>query len=230
LKKFGLAEIKMEETLIKLQGISKTYEGWKTALRNVDLEIKKGEFVFLVGPSGAGKTTLLKLLWREEEPSSGLVFVDGYSNTDKDRKRIAELRRKLGIVFEDLKLLGKRSLEENLSLPLRIMGKNERHIRSKVSELLGAFNLYSKRRSLPEQLSAGEKKKLAIARAVINEPLILLGDEPFGGLDEKFSSEIIGFLKDINLRGTTVFLATHRADLLKSFKGRVVKLENGEIK
>lgn len=220
----------MEEILIKLQGISKTYQGWKTAIKNIDLEIKKGEFVFLVGPSGAGKTTLLKLLWREEEPSSGLVLVDGYSNTDKDEKRIAELRRKLGIVFEDLKLLQKRSLEENLSLPLRITGRNERYIRSKVSELLGAFNLYSKRRFLPEQLSAGEKKKLAIARAVINEPLILLGDEPFGGLDEKFSSEIIGFLKDMSLKGTTVFLATHRADLIKSFRGRVVKLENGEIK
>jgi ABC-type ATPase involved in cell division len=126
--------------------------------------------------------------------------------------------------------LEKRNLEENLSLPLRILGKKERYIRSKVAELLGAFNLYSKRRFLPEQLSAGEKKKLAFARAAINEPLILLGDEPFGGLDENFSSEVIDFLKDINLKGTTVFLATHRADLIKEFRGRVVRLENGEIR
>jgi cell division transport system ATP-binding protein len=220
----------MEDILIKIQSVYKTYQGWKSALKNIDLEIRKGEFIFLVGPSGAGKTTLLKLLWMDEEPSSGVVFVDGYSSMEKDKKRIAELRRKLGIAFEDLKLLEKRNLEENLSLPLRILGKKERYIRSKVAELLGAFNLYSKRRFLPEQLSAGEKKKLAFARAAINEPLILLGDEPFGGLDENFSSEVIDFLKDINLKGTTVFLATHRADLIKEFRGRVVRLENGEIR
>jgi len=220
----------MKDILIKVQGVSKTYEGWKTALKNVDLEIEKGEFLFLAGPSGAGKTTLLKLLWMEEEPSSGMIIIDGYSSLDKEEKRLSELRRKLGIVFEDLKLMSKRTLEENLSFPLRVLGKKEKYIRAKVAELLGAFNLYSKRRFFPEQISAGEKKKLAIARAVINEPLIIFGDEPFGGLDKDFSSEIIDFFKDINLRGTTVFLTTHRVDLIKDFRRRVVNLENGEIR
>jgi len=219
----------MKDILIKLQGVSKTYEGWRTALKNIDLEIEKGEFLFLVGASGAGKTTLLKLLWMEEEPSSGMVFVDGYSSLEKDKKRLSELRQKLGIVFEDLKLMKKRTLEENLSFPLRVLGKKEKYIKAKVAELLGVFNLYSKRRFFPEEISTGEKKKLAIARAVINEPLIILGDEPFGGLDENFSSEMIEFFKDINLKGTTVFLATHRVDLIKDFRRRIVKLENGEI-
>lgn len=220
----------MEDIIVKFQGVSKIFEGWKTALKNIDLEIKKGEFFFLVGPSGAGKTTLLKLLWREEDPSSGIMLIDGYSSMEKDKKRIAELRQKVGIVFEDLKLLRKRSLEENLSFPLRILGRKEKYIRTKITELLGVFNLYSKRRFTLEQLSAGEKKKLAIARAVINEPLIILADEPFGGLDEKFSSEVFDFFKGINLKGTTVLLVTHRADLVEHFKGRVVELENGEMR
>ena len=220
----------MKDILIKVQGVSKTYEGWKTALKNIDLEIEKGEFLFLAGPSGAGKTTLLKLLWMEEEPSSGMIIIDRYSSLDKEEKRLSELRRKLGIVFEDLKLMSKRTLEENLSFPLRVMGRKEKYIRAKVAELLGAFNLYSKRKFFPEQISAGEKKKLAIARAVINEPLIILGDEPFGGLDKDFSSEIIDFFKDINLKGTTVFLTTHRVDLIKDSRRRILKLENGEIK
>ena len=222
--------ISMEDILIKFQSVSKTYEGWKTALKNIDLEIRKGEFIFLVGPSGAGKTTLLKLLWREEEPSSGVIFISGYSSMEKDKKRIAELRQKLGIVFEDLKLMRNKTLEENLSFPLRILGKKEKFIRAKVAELLSIFSLYPKRKVIPEKLSAGEKKKFAIARAVINEPMIILADEPFGGLDEKFSDEVLDFFKDMNLKGTTVLLASHRADLVEQFKGKILKLENGEIK
>ncbi len=220
----------MKDIIIKTQGVTKIYEGYKIALKNIDLEIEKGEFLFLVGPNGAGKTTLFKLLWMEEEPSSGVAFVDGCSILEKDKKRVSELRRKFGLVFEDLKLMKRKTLEENLAFSLRMLGKDEKYIKSKAAELLGAFNLYSRRGFLPEEISAGERKKLAIARAVINEPLIILGDEPFGGLDENFSSEIIDFFKQVNFKGTTVFLSTHRADLVRTFKGRVIQLENGEIK
>jgi cell division transport system ATP-binding protein len=220
----------MKDIIIKAQSVTKIYEGYKIALKNIDLEIEKGEFLFLVGPNGAGKTTLLKLLWMEEEPSSGVAFIDGCSILEKNKKRVSELRRKFGLVFEDLKLMKRKTLEENLALPLRILGKDEKYIKSKVVELLGAFNLYSRRGFLPEEISAGERKKVAIARAVINEPLIILGDEPFGGLDENFSSEIIDFFKQVNFKGTTVFLATHRTNLVRNFKGRIIQLENGEIR
>lgn len=220
----------MKDIIIKLQGVSKIYDGWRNALKNVDLEIEKGEFIFLVGPNSAGKTTLLKLLWMEEEPSSGVIFIDKYNSLEKDNKRLSELRQKIGIVFEDLKLINKRTLEENLSLPLRLSGKKEKYIKSRTAELLGAFNLYPKRKSFPEQVSAGERKKLAIARAVINEPLIILTDEPFGGLDQKVSFEIIDFFKEINLKGSTVLLTTYRTDIAQNFKGRITRLERGEIK
>jgi cell division transport system ATP-binding protein len=192
--------------------------------------IQPGFVIHLRGDLGAGKTTLLKLLWMEEEPSSGMVFINGCSALEKDKKRVSDLRRKLGLVFEDLKLMKKKTLEENLAFPLRVLGKDEKYIKSKVAELLGTFNLYSKRGFLPEEISAGERKKLAIARAVINEPLIVLGDEPFGGLDENFSSEILDFFKQVNFKGTTVFLATHRTNLVRNFKGRIIQLENGEIR
>jgi cell division transport system ATP-binding protein len=220
----------MKDILIKLQGVSKIYDGWRNALKNIDLEIEKGEFLFLVGPNGAGKTTLLKLLWMEEEPSSGVIFIDKYNSLEKNKKRLPELRQKIGVVFEDLKLIKERTLEENLSLPLRLSGKKEKLIKSRTAELLGAFNLYPKRKSLPKEISAGERKKLAIARAVINEPLIILADEPFGGLDQKVSLEIIDFFKEINLKGSTVLLTTYRTDIAKSFKGRVIQLEKGEIR
>jgi len=220
----------MKDILIKLQGVSKIYDGWRNALKNVDLEIEKGEFLFLVGPNGAGKTTLLKLLWMEEEPSSGVIFIDKYNSLEKDKRRLPELRQKIGVVFEDLKLMKERTLEENLSLPLRISGKKEKYIKSRTAELLGAFNLYPKRKSLPKEISAGERKKLAIARAVITEPLIILADEPFGGLDQKVSFEIIDFFKEINLKGSTVLLTTYRTDIAQSFKGRIIQLERGEIR
>lgn len=220
----------MKDILIKLQGVSKIYDGWRNALKNVDLEIEKGEFLFLVGPNGAGKTTLLKLLWMEEEPSSGVIFIDKYNSLEKNKKKLPELRQKIGVVFEDLKLIKERTLEENLSLPLRLSGKKEKHIKFRTAELLGAFNLYPKRKSLPKEISAGERKKLAIARAVINEPLIILADEPFGGLDQKVSLEIIDFFKEINLKGSTVVLTTYRTDIAKSFKGRIIQLEKGEIR
>jgi len=220
----------MKDILIKLQGVSKIYDGWRNALKNVDLEIEKGEFLFLVGPNGAGKTTVLKLLWMEEEPSSGVIFIDKYNSLEKNKKRLPELRQKIGVVFEDLKLIKERTLEENLSLPLRLSGKKEKHIKSRTAELLGAFNLYPKRKSFPKEISAGERKKLAIARAVINEPLIILADEPFGGLDQKVTFEIIDFFKEINLKGSTVLVTTYRDDIARSFKGRVIQLEKGEIR
>ncbi|HVP36543.1 MAG TPA: ATP-binding cassette domain-containing protein [Terriglobales bacterium] len=220
----------MKDILIKLQSVSKIYDGWRTALGNVDLEIEKGEFLLLVGPNGAGKTTLLKLLWMEEEPSSGTIFIDKYNSLGNNSKRLSELRQKIGVVFEDLKLLREKTLEENLSLPLRLSGKKEKYIKSRTTELLGAFNLYPKRKSLPQEVSAGERKKLAIARAVANEPLIILADEPFGGLDQKVSFEIIDFFREINLKGSTVLLTTYRTDIAQSFKWRVVQLEKGEIK
>ena len=220
----------MKDILIKLQGVSKIYDGWRSALKNVDLEIEKGEFLFLVGPNGAGKTTLLKLLWMEEEPSSGVIFIDKYNSLEKNKKRLPELRQKIGVVFEDLKLIRERTLEENLSLPLRLSGKKKKLIKSRTAELLGAFNLYPKRKSFPKEISAGERKKLAIARAVINEPLIILADEPFGGLDQKVTFEIIDFFKEINLKGSTVLVTTYRDDIARSFKGRVIQLEKGEIR
>ncbi len=220
----------MKDILIKLQAVSKNYDGWRDALKNIDLEIEKGEFLFLLGPNGAGKTTLLKLLWMEEDPTSGVIFIDKYNSLEKDKKRLPQLRQKIGVVFEDLKLIRERTLEENLSLPLKLVGKKEKHIRSRTAELLGAFNLYPKRKSFPEQISAGERKKLAIARAVINEPLIILADEPFGGLDQEVSFELIDFFKEINLKGSTVLLATYRADIARCFKGRVVQLDKGEIR
>lgn len=215
--------------MIKFSEVTKKFNNGTVAVCDVSLEIPKASFVFLVGPTGAGKTTLLRLVTREALPSKGSVFVNDWDLVKLDSKKISNLRRKVGVVFQDLKLLVDRTLFENVSLPLEIMGVNQKEIADRVSEVIEMLELTSRRDLFPTQLSGGEMQRTAIARALTTEPEILLADEPTGNLDPATSWEIISFLDRINKGGTTVVMATHNADIVNSLKKRVVFMDCGRV-
>ena len=199
------------------------------ALLDINLTVKKGEFVFITGPSGAGKTTLLKIIFCAERPTSGNALVDGRNlNRIKD-KDLSLLRRRIGVVFQDFKLLPSRTVFENVALALEIIGFPLSTIRRKVHQTLRYLSLTNKEDYYPPQLSGGEQQRVAIARAIVNNPLILLADEPTGNLDPDLTMEIMDLLKEIHIRGTTVLVATHSQELLKDTTRRIVTLNKGRI-
>lgn len=215
--------------MIRLFNVSKIYEKDWYALKKINLHIQKGEFIFLTGASGAGKTTLLKLLYMAEFPSEGQVIVAGYNSAQIKSGEIPYLRRKIGVVFQDFKLLMDRDIYANLYFALRVIGTQKKKIKSKVLNLLSLVGLSHKLNSMPYELSGGEQQRIAIARALINDPFILLADEPTGNLDPKVSEDILRLIRDINIRGTTVIMATHNPNLIKRFAHRVVKLKRGAM-
>ena len=215
--------------MIELKNVTKTYDGDVTGVDNLSLTIEDGEFVFLVGESGSGKSTLLKLLMRELVPSEGSITIDGEEITKLRRKKVAELRRNMGIVFQDYRLLQKRTVYENVAFALEVIEIPTRKIRRSVPAALNLVGLSHKSKNYPNEISGGEQQRTAIARAIVNNPPLLLADEPTGNLDPRNSQEIMEVLDAINNRGTTVIVATHDRAIVDAMKKRVIHLENGVI-
>ncbi|MBH0208579.1 MAG: cell division ATP-binding protein FtsE [Nitrospira sp.] len=214
--------------MIQLIHVSKWYDR-RPALSDVMLEIEKGEFVLLMGPSGSGKSTILRMLIGEEQPDEGQLFVQGKNVTKLKRSEIPYLRRKVGSVFQDFRLLPKKSVFDNVALPLIVQGVSEKDIRRKVTEALRAVGVEHKRDQSPSSLSTGEQQRACIARAIVNGPVVLLADEPTGNLDPELTGEIIELFKLINARGTTVVVATHNHHVMHQVNCRVISLMQGVV-
>jgi cell division transport system ATP-binding protein len=215
--------------MIEMIHVSKYYDREVTALSDISLKVDKGEFVFVAGPSGAGKTTLLKLLFLAERPDEGQILIAGWNLDSLKKKSIPYLRRNIGIVFQDFKLLPNKTVFENVALAARVVGTPQREIRKKVFNVLKLVGLAHKAEDYPLHLSGGEQQKIAIARAVGNEPTILLADEPTGNLDVNAATEVIEIFKEINSKGTTVLVATHNEYLFLSSGRRVITLNKGRV-
>jgi cell division transport system ATP-binding protein len=215
--------------MILLDRVTKNYNRRGTALKSVSLHVEPKEFVIIVGPSGAGKSTLLKLLTREEKPTSGKIIVNGIDyETLKDRK-IPYLRRKIGVVFQDFKLLPSKTVFENIAFALEVVGVSNREIKHTIPRVLAIVGLTGKENNFPGELSGGERQRLAIARAVARQPKILIADEPTGNLDPKHAWDVIRVLEKINKYGTTVLLTTHNQDIVNKLKRRVVTIKDGQV-
>lgn len=215
--------------MIRMRRVTKVYKGNIYALEDVTLDIEKGEFVFLVGPSGSGKTTLIKLLIKEEEPTSGQIYIADTNINQLRKWKIPYLRRKIGCVFQDFKLLPHKTVFQNVAYAMEVTGKPRRLIEQQVPEVLKLVGLGHKLDAFPDELSGGEQQRVAIARAFINRPPILLADEPTGNVDPSLAEGIIRLLEKINASGTTVIVATHDKEIVNSFRKRVIALENGRV-
>ncbi len=214
---------------IELNNVYKVYNNGVSALADVNLSIEKGEFVFFIGESGSGKSTLTKLLYREEKPNRGSVIVGGINVARLRNGNVYKLRRKIGVVFQDFKLLPKLTVYENVAYPLESFGLSKAEIHDKVINAIERVGLKDKLRSFPNQLSGGEQQRVAIARAIVNEPKLLICDEPTGNLDPKKSMEIMEVLEAINKLGTTVVMVTHDIEIVKKMNKRVILLNSGRI-
>jgi cell division transport system ATP-binding protein len=203
--------------------------GANMALSDINLRIRKGEFVFITGPSGAGKTTLLRLIFGADAPTQGQIIINGINLSRISRSKLDLLRRRIGFVFQDFKLLNSKTVAQNVSLALEVMGERRSVIRKKAHQALKAVGLSSKEQAFPLQLSGGEQQRVAIARSILNDPLILLADEPTGNLDPDITREIMVLFRSVNMRGTTVVIATHNRELLRDTDQRIVVLNRGRI-
>jgi cell division transport system ATP-binding protein len=215
--------------MIDFSHVYKTYPGPVHALRNIDLKINKGEFVFLTGPSGAGKTTLFKMLSAFDRATSGQLQVAGFDLTKISAKDVAFFRRRIGVVFQDFKLLNQRSVFDNVALPLLVRGDRPHLVEKKVYDILEQVGLTHRAHFLPETLSGGEQQRTAIARAVVSQPGILIADEPTGNLDPQLSHDIMDLFERVSAQGTTVFIATHDHELVRARNKRHLKIENGTL-
>lgn len=215
--------------MIEFKGVSKTYDNGTRALKDINLTIQKGEFVFIVGASGAGKSTFLKLIMREEKATAGQVIVNDFKLNQLKRRQVPRLRRTMGIVFQDFRLIPKMSVFDNVAFAMRVIGKGEREIRKRVPYILNLVNLGAKARNFPNELSGGEQQRVSLARALVNNPSLIVADEPTGNVDPEMSYEIVNLLNEINEKGTTVLMVTHEHDLVRQFNRRVVVIENGSI-
>ena len=215
--------------MITFDNVSMQYDSKHTALRNINIKIDKGEFVFIVGPSGAGKSTFVKMLTHELTPASGKVIVDGVDITNLNRSEVPYYRRKLGIVFQDFRLLQEKTVFENIAFVLRVKGTKSKEIKERVAKVLSLVGLKNKANDYPSKLSGGEQQRIAIARALVNQPLLLIADEPTGNLDPVISEEIMELFNHINHMGTTIIMVTHNKELVNSMHKRVVSIEDGLI-
>jgi cell division transport system ATP-binding protein len=215
--------------MISFENVTKSYKGGTLAIRDMSLEIDKGEFVFLVGSSGSGKTTFIRLLLREEAPTHGRILVAGRDIANMSHWRIPYLRRNIGCVFQDFRLLPNKNVFENVAFALEVIGRPKHVIASQVPQILDLVGLSKKRDSLPNELSGGEQQRVAVARAFVNRPLILLADEPTGNLDPATSQGIMRLLERINKTGTTVVIATHDSSIVDQMRRRVVELDHGTL-
>ncbi len=218
-----------EKPVIEFKGVSKRYANGTHALEDVNITINKGEFVFVVGSSGAGKSTFMKLIMREERANTGIIRVNGFNLTKMKRKQVPMLRRTMGIIFQDFRLIPKMSVYDNVAFAMHVVGAPNRRIRKEVINALNAVGLGDKKNSMPNELSGGEQQRVGIARALVNNPDLIIADEPTGNVDPNMSFDIVSMLKSINEMGTTVLMVTHDHELVREFKQRVIMLDSGRI-
>ena len=215
--------------LIRIKDLEKKYKTGVTAIYDFDLKVKKGDFVFVIGQSGSGKSTLIKLLYREEKPTNGSINIGGIEVAKLRNRKVYKLRRKLGVVFQDFKLLPKLTVYENVAFALEVFALDKKVVYKQVMKVLDLVGLKGKARQYPNQLAGGEQQRVAIARAIVNEPKLLLCDEPTGNLDPNTSMEIMKVLEDINKMGTTIIMATHDREIVNRMKRRVLYIESGKL-
>ncbi len=215
--------------MIEFRNVTKTYDTGTKAIKGANFVIDKGEFVFLVGSSGSGKSTLIKLILKEEEPTSGRIIINGKDTTFLKPNRIPYLRRSMGVVFQDFRLLQDKTVYDNVAYAMYIVRATPRHIRRQVPMVLSLVGLSGKAKMYPHELSGGEQQRVALARALVNNPSMLIADEPTGNLDPDTAWDIMNLLNDINMRGTTVVVATHAKDIVDKMKKRVIHIRKGEI-
>lgn len=216
--------------MIEFINVNKQYENRRDyALRNINIRIKKGEFVFVVGTSGAGKSTLVKLILKQVEPTAGKILIDGEDITKISNRRIPYIRRKLGVVFQDFRLLEKKTVYENVAFAMEVVGASKKQVEKQVPQVLELVGLEGKADSYPNELSGGEQQRVSLARAVVNKPRLLVADEPTGNLDPDTAWEVMNALEEINKRGTTILMVTHAKNIVDSMKKRVIALERGRI-
>lgn len=212
-----------------MKDVWKTYDNGIKAINGIDITIDKGEFVYIVGPSGAGKSTFMRMMYREEKPTSGKIVINGKDVGKLKSKYIPKLRREIGVVFQDFKLLPRLTVYENVAFALEVIEESKANTRKRVMETLSLVNLKNKARFLPDELSGGEQQRVSIARAIVNNPHILLTDEPTGNLDPETAWGIMDLLDQINNRGTTVIMATHNKDIVNTFRKRVIAIDGGIV-
>ena len=215
--------------MIRMKEAEKTYENGTKAVRGISFQIDDGEFVFLVGPSGSGKSTIIKLLTGEVVPTGGRVMVNGFSMSRIAERQIPLMRRTIGVIFQDFRLIGTKTVYENLALAMRAVGATPREIRGRIPYVLNLVGLRGKENSFPDELSGGEQQRVAVARALVNNPSTIVADEPTGNLDPAKSLEIMTLLERINALGTTVIVVTHERGLVNHFKKRVIYLQEGQV-
>ncbi len=218
-----------QKPIIEFRGVSKTYQTGTHALEDVNIKINSGEFVFVVGSSGAGKSTFMKLIMREEKANTGKITVNGFNLTTMKRKHVPLLRRTMGIVFQDFRLIPTMNVFQNVAFAMYVVGAGGRDIRREVSKALSKVGLGHKARSMPSQLSGGEQQRVGLARALVNSPDLIIADEPTGNVDPNMSYEIVSMLTEINKHGTTVLMVTHDHNLVRDFNHRVIMLDGGRI-
>ena len=218
-----------DKPIIEFRGVSKTYQTGTHALEDVNIRINSGEFVFVVGSSGAGKSTFMKLIMREEKANTGIITVNGFNLTSMKRKQVPLLRRTMGIVFQDFRLIPTMNVFQNVAFAMHVVGASDRNVRKEVSKALSKVGLGNKARSMPAQLSGGEQQRVGLARALVNSPDLIIADEPTGNVDPNMSYEIVSLLTEINKRGTTILMVTHDHNLVRDFQHRVIMLDRGKI-
>ncbi|MFE8701642.1 cell division ATP-binding protein FtsE [Cytobacillus sp. FJAT-54145] len=215
--------------MIEMQEVYKKYPNGVVAANGIDVQIKQGEFVYVVGPSGAGKSTFIKMMYREETPTKGTIMINGVNIAKLRPSKVPLLRRNIGVVFQDFKLLPTLTVYENVAFALEVIEEQPKYIKKRVMETLDLVNLKHKARMLPTELSGGEQQRVSIARSIVNSPKVMIADEPTGNLDPETSWEIMNIFEEINTRGTTIVMATHNKDIVNTIKHRVIAIESGKI-
>jgi cell division transport system ATP-binding protein len=215
--------------VIEMQDVWKSYPDGSHALRGINVQVDRNEFVYIVGPSGAGKSTFMKLIYREVRPTRGQIFVNGFNLEKLKQRKIPYVRRNIGVIFQDFRLLPTLTVAENVAFAMEVIEAPRKIIRKRTMEVLELVRLQDKASAYPSQLSGGEQQRVAIARAIVNNPSVIIADEPTGNLDPDTSIEIMKLLEEINFRGTTIIMATHNKEIVNNFRKRVIAIENGVI-
>ncbi|WP_449537765.1 cell division ATP-binding protein FtsE [Ferdinandcohnia sp. Marseille-Q9671] len=215
--------------MIEMQNVFKKYPNGVMAVNGINVKINQGEFVYVVGPSGAGKSTFIKMMYREEKPTKGSIIINGMDLAKLKEKKVPLLRRNIGVVFQDFKLLPRLTVYENVAFALEVIEENPKNIKKRVMDVLDLVRLKHKARFLPDELSGGEQQRVSIARSIVNSPGALIADEPTGNLDPETSWEIMNIFEEINFRGTTIIMATHNREIVNTIKKRVIAVEGGKI-